>query len=325
MKYRPNTRTFLNCDDISASNFDWQGKGGEIPSQYRTHCLDNLIIVASEAGAYVTNILPDLELVHHGQCFPLYWYEEKKQTGGLFDDNNDEPSDYVRHDAITEEALKTFRAAYPHVFLGRYKKDGGDELNREDIFYYIYGILHSPEYRTRFEANLKKELPRIPLAEDFAAFSRAGRALANLHLNYESVEPWASVTEEGDSVNPGRTVKMSFGKCAKDGDNPKGQDMSVIKVAENLTLKGIPLEAYDYVVNGRSAIGWLMDRYQVRTDKASGIVNDPNEYSDNPRYIVDLVKRVVTVSMETLEVVHQLPPLNEKPQPANWPLAWKMG
>lgn len=79
------------------------------------------------------------------------------------------------------------------------------------------------------------------------------------------------------------------------------------------------------MVNGKSAIGWLMDRYQVRTDKASGIVNDPNEYSDSPRYIVELAKRVVTVSMETLELVHQLPPLNEKPQPANWPPAWKMG
>ena len=156
-------------------------------------------------------------------------------------------------------------------------------------------------------------------------FSKAGRALAHLHLDYESVEPWASIVEDGDSANPGRTIKMKFGKCKKDDDHPKGEDMSVIKVAENLMLKNIPLEAYDYAVNGRSAIGWLMDRYQVRTDKASGIMNDPNDYSDDPRYIVDLVKRVVTVSMNTLEIVHMLPPLNEKPQPAEWPLAWKIG
>ena len=99
--------------------------------------------------------------------------------------------------------------------------------------------------------------------------------------------------------------------------------MTVLKIAENMTLRGIPLEAYEYVVNGRSAIGWLMDRYQVRKDKASGIVNDPNDYSDDPRYIVDLVERVVTVSMETIAIVNELPALNEKAQPADWPAAWR--
>ena len=99
--------------------------------------------------------------------------------------------------------------------------------------------------------------------------------------------------------------------------------MTVLHVAENMTLRNIPLEAYDYVVNGRSAIGWLMDRYQVKKDKASGIVNDPNEYSDDPRYIVNLVERVVTVSVRTMEIVQQLPALNEKGQTANWPRAWR--
>ena len=152
-----------------------------------------------------------------------------------------------------------------------------------------------------------------------------GRALVDLHLNYESVEPWASIEEDGDSEQPGRTVKMSFGKCEKTDENPKGVDRTVLHVAENMTLRGIPLEAYGYVVNGRSAIEWLMDRYQIRTDKASGIVNDPNDYSDNPRYIVELVERVVTVSMETREIVTQLPALNEKSQPVDWPAAWKTG
>ena len=213
---------------------------------------------------------------------------------------------------------------YPHAFLGRYKKDGGDELSKEDIFYYVYGVLHSPEYRRRFASNLQKELPRIPLAADFAAFSRAGRALAELHLSYESVEPWGSIEEEGDSANPGRTVKMSFEKCEKTEGNPKGVDRTTLHVSEGLTLRGIPEEAYGYVVNGRSAIEWLMDRYQVRTDKASGIVNDPNEYSDDPRYIVNLVKSVVTVSMETLELVNTLPPLRERARPINWPTVWSM-
>ena len=309
-------------------------------------CLRNKVICLSQSNrrafsCFITDVLPDLHMDPDGaQCFPLNRYEEREVGTALFDANDyvapggqmslfgngasQKEVVYDRHDAITDEALTVFREAYPHAFIGRYKKDGGIELNKEDIFYYIYGILHSPEYRKRFESNLKKELPRIPLAEDFAAFSRAGRVLADLHLNYESVEPWGEIDEDGDSENPGRTVKMRFGKCKKTEENPRGIDRTVLHVSENLTLRNIPERAYDYVVNGRSAIEWLMDRYQVRTDKASGIVNDPNEYSDDPRYIVDLVKRVVTVSIDTLDIVQMLPPLNEKPQPANWPAAWKV-
>lgn len=284
-------------------------------------CLNNLVIVMSERGPFISNILPDLELVHHGQCFPFYWYEEKSNLGGLFASDEKE---YVRHDAITDQALDIFRKVYPHVFVGRFKKDGGEELSKEDIFYYIYGVFHSPEYRKRFASNLQKELPRIPLARDFDVFSKAGRALAELHLNYEKVNPWPEIIEDGDSSNPGRTEKIKFGKCKKSEDNPKGQDTSVLHVSENMVLRNIPARAYDYIVNGKSAIGWLMDRYQVKTDKASGIVNDPNEYSEDPRYIVELVERVVTVSMETLDIVDSLPPLKEKQQPADWPFEWKV-
>lgn len=271
----------------------------------------------------MADCIPDVQLQFNGLCFPLYWYEEDKGMGGLFGEESTHR--YTRHDTITDEALAVFREAYPCAFPGRFKKDGGEELGKEDIFYYIYGILHSPEYRERFASNLKKELPRIPLAADFEAFSRAGRELARLHLDYESIDPWAQIEEDGDSVDPGRTVKMAFGKCKKSENNPKGQDMTVLHVAENMTLRNIPLEAYEYVVNGRSAIGWLMDRYQVRKDKASGIVNDPNDYSGDPRYIVDLVERVVTVSIKTMEIVRQLPALNERPQPASWPMAWRVG
>lgn len=321
------------------------GKGGaEMTYQQGSlRCLENLCIVytgGSAMSAMVTSNLPDLHFVGDSQCFPLYWYEEEQTGTTLFDENDyvapggqtslfgdgatHTEKSYSRHDAITDETLKVFREVYPHAFPKRYKKDGGIELNKTDIFYYVYGILHSPEYRKRFESNLKKELPRIPLAADFARFSEAGRKLAHLHLDYETIDPWASIVEDGDSANPGRTVKMAFGKCKKDEEHPKGQDMTVLKVAESMTLRGIPLEAYEYVVNGRSAIGWLMDRYQVRKDKASGIINDPNDYSDDPRYIVDLVERVVTVSMETIAIVNELPALNEKAQPADWPAAWKV-
>lgn len=326
------------------------------------HCLDNLVIAvqgndAVPFYALMYDAIPNLTAHGGNQCFPLYWYEEQEVGTTLFDGNDYVGSGgqtslfgngatntekvYERHDAITDEALAVFREAYPHAFDGpnrrtieQAKADGlanavanseqRFEIAKVDIFYYVYGILHSPEYRERFASNLKKELPRIPLAEDFVAFCRAGRELAHLHLDYEEVEPWVAIEEDGDSVDPGRTVKMKFGRCKKSEENPKGQDMTVLHVSEGMTLRNIPLEAYDYVVNGRSAIGWLMDRYQVKKDKASGIVNDPNEYSDDPRYIVDLVERVVTVSIKTMEIVRQLPALSEKDQTANWPSAWKV-
>lgn len=317
--YRPFCKQWFYADpDMSWSMY-------QQPKLFPKNGAPNVVIcvtgISANFSSFVTDICTNYDTVVKGDVFPLYWYEEEKAVGGIFGTNS--TGRYVKHESITDTALDVFRKAYPHVFLGRYKKDGGEELSKEDIFYYVYGILHSPEYRKRFEFNLKKELPRIPLARDFDVFSRSGRALANLHLNYESAEPWADIIEEGDSENPGRTIKMCFGKCKKTEENPKGVDRTIIHVSEKLTLKNIPERAYDYVVNGRSAIEWLIDRYQVRTDKASGIVNDPNDYSDDSRYIVDLVKRVVTVSMETLEIVKMLPPLHEKPQPTDWPFEWK--
>ena len=353
----PTNKPISGSKDRGSTTSEVEGKGGAMTYQNTGHCLDNLAIVHGSNGVMICNILPDLHFVGDSQCFPLYWYEEKEVGTTLFDGNDYVGSGgqtslfgngatntekvYERHDAITDEALAVFREAYPHAFDGPSRRtieqaradglsyvvansDERFEIAKVDIFYYIYGILHSTEYRERFASNLKKELPRIPLAEDFVAFCRAGRELAHLHLDYEEVEPWAAIEEDGDSVDPGRTVKMKFGKCKKSEENPKGQDMTVLHVSEGMTLRNIPLEAYDYVVNGRSAIGWLMDRYQVKKDKASGIVNDPNEYSDDPRYIVNLVERVVTVSVRTMEIVRQLPALNEKGQTANWPSAWKV-
>ena len=249
----------------------------------------------------------------NGQCFPLYWYEKASDSDGtLFAGDGDvDEHGYIRHDAITDTGLAVFRAAYPN-----------QRITKEDIFYYVYGVLHSPEYRRRFANNLKKELPRIPLAKDFGAFMQAGRALADLHLNYETVDRYP-VEEIGDASNPGRTEKMSYPNKIKDPETgKKTSDYTVLKVAKNLIIRGIPLRAYEYVVNGKSALGWLIDRYQVRTDKKSGIVNDPNGYSDDPRYIVDLVERVITVSLKTLDIIGALPALEELPQPSNWPDEW---
>lgn len=284
-----------------------KGKGGEMTFQQMfPHC-QNLVIDAGERGALMCGIVPDLEVVHHGQYFPLYWYEDSAGEGLL------RGADAPRHDAITDEALAVFHEAY-----------GDPSITKEDVFFYVYGVLHSPEYRRRFANNLKKELPRIPLAKDFRAFEEAGRKLGELHVNYESVEPWP-VEEVGNSENPGRTEKMAWGKVRDKETGKLVKDFTVLKVSDSLTLRGIPERAQEYEVNGKSALGWLVDRYKVTTDKKSGIVNDPNLYApDNPRYIVDLVESVITVSLETLGIMDSLPPLNELPHPANWPAAWSM-
>ena len=287
----------------------------------------NLEIIVSERGAFITHDVPDLEVMHHGQCFPLYWYEEAKPSdvpiahntlfgddqGTLVFDKSSKGEQYIRHDAITDVGLKVFQEAYPGIH----------GITKEDIFYYVYGILHSRDYRRRFGNNLAKELPRIPLDMDFPAFRDAGRKLAKLHLGYEKVKPWA-VTETGDSANPGRTVKMTYPRKVTDPETGKKvKDLTVLQVAENLTIEGIPPRAYEYVVNGKTAIGWLIDRYQVTTDKKSGIVNDPNEYSPDPRYIVDLVEKVIRVSVETVDIMNGLPALNEKKtKPTCWPKEW---
>lgn len=319
------------------------GKGGvEMTYQQGSSLMPNLVIAltpGSKPGSLIANTIPDLHFNGDSQCFPLYWYEEKKDIGGLFAETDVRQGKYVCHDAITDEALEVFRAVYPNAFGGsrgrtieQAKADGllskiansneRFDVNKVDIFYYVYGILHSPEYRSRFEANLQKELPRIPLSRNFREFCAAGRALAKLHLGYEEIEPWP-VKEVGSSLLPGPVQKIKWGKRKDPETGKKVDDHTILIYNENLVIKDIPEAAQRYTVNSRSPLEWVIDRYQVKTDKASGIVNDPNEYSDDPRYIVDLIEKLIRVSMETMEIVDQLPPVSELPQPANWPFAWK--
>ena len=254
---------FNNCVYLQPQLFPYRGA-------------KNLEICISNGYALLAKNVPDIHFDGDPQCFPLYWYEKAKPSdvpiaydtlfgddqGSLVLDNDDEGEQYIRRDAITDSGLKVFQAAYPEI----------PNITKEDIFHYVYGILHSKEYRRRFENNLAKELPRIPLAANFLAFRDAGRKLAKLHLDYEKIKPW-DVTETGDSTNPGRTVKMTYPRKVKDSETGKKvPDLTVLQVAENLIIEGIPPRAYDYVVNGKTAIGWLIDRYQVTTDKKSGIV-----------------------------------------------------
>ena len=255
---------------------------------------------------------PNLHLLDSGQVFPLYWYEDLSDSRGSSRptlnglDDAKVSGGYRRHDGINTFMLKQYQQVYDD-----------QAITKEDIFYYVYGVLHSPEYRTRFEANLKKMLPRIPFTEDFWSFSRAGRELGNLHVGYESVEPWPVTetrkqmpfTSDGQQLDDRtlyRVEKMRFGKQGK------AVDKSVIVYNQYVTLSDIPLGAYDYIVNGKSALDWIMERYAITQDKESRIVNDPNEWSDDPNYIIDLVKRIVRVSIETNRIVATLPALNER-------------
>ena len=252
--------------------------------------------IGSSSGfsALMTNLLPNLHLLDSSQVFPLFWFEEPPAAEGLFEGSQDR---LVRREGISEWALGAFQKAF------------GRSVTREQIFHYVYGIFHSPSYVETYEDNLVKERPRVPIVptiELFGKFSAAGKKLAELHLNYESAKPFTldEVESAGRTAakEKYRVTKLRFTSGVKVADRP-----DTIVVNDFLRLEGIPESAWDYMLSGKAALYWIMDRYQVKTDADSGIVNDPNEFSKDPRYIVDLIKRVTTVSVETMKIVEDLP------------------
>ncbi len=303
--YRPFSKQWLYYDRPFIERI------GLSPKLFPTTQHQNLVICVSGVGAskdfstLITDCIPDLQLQFNGQCFPLYWYDDRTaDITDLFSSPQNEADRYVRRDGVTDWILSTARKQY------------GSKVGKEDIFYYVYGILHSPEYRTAFASDLKKSLPRLPLvdsADDFWAFSKAGRDLAELHLNYETVEPYKGCllvyganTNRGDSINY-RVEKMRFGKL-----DSKTPDKTKIYYNQYISIENIPLEAYDYVVNGKSAIEWIMERYAVTVHKDSGIRNDPNDWAaehNDEKYILNLLLRIITVSLETMKIVNALPKL----------------
>ena len=242
------------------------------------------------------------------QYFPLYLYDgeaaesdaEDEPARSLFaDSKKGKGTAPTRRDGITDAGLAHFQAAYP-----------GEAITKEDVFYYVYGILHSPDYRERYADNLGKELPRIPrvkTAADFWAFSKAGRALGDLHVGYEKVSEFPGTIEGPAKPTAAqyRVEKMKIGK---------GKDKTTVHYNDFITVRDIPLDAYEYVVNGKPAIEWVMERQSVTTDKASGIVKDANAWATetvgDPRYPLSLLLRVITVSLETMKIVRALPKLD---------------
>ena len=232
-------------------------------------------------GCLVTDCIPAVDLAFEkAQCFPYYTYDE--------DGSN-------RRENITDCALAQFRNHY-----------SDDAIAKWDIFHYVYGILHHPTYRGRYAANLKRDLPRLPYAPDFWGFASAGLRLAEIHIGYEDVEeyqggngaPILQLTETPGVRLDWRVVdKMKLSK-----------DKTQLKYNDYLTLDGIPSRAFDYRLGNRSALEWVIDQYRVKTDKRSGIVNDPNR-ADDPQYIIGLIRKVISVSLETVEIVESLPEL----------------
>lgn len=260
---------------------------------------DNLFICISSSGTtnglslLISNSMVDAHFNGDTQCFPLFYYEERKiEQKSLFDTEEDGDSEFIRRDGIS------------NFIFERAQKQYGKNVTKEDVFYYVYGFLHSPEYRETFADDLKKMLPRLPLLEDvreFWAFSKAGRKLADLHINYESVPAYEGVTVKGEESGFFEVQKMRF---------PKKDQKDTIIFNSKITIENIPAQAYEYVVNGKSAIEWIMERYQITVHKESQIRNDPNDWATevgNPRYILDLLLSIINVSVQTVDIVNHLP------------------
>jgi len=269
--YRPFTAQFLFFDEVLTH------RQGQFPKIFPTPATENenRVICVNGVGSSKTfqclmvNVIPDLHLTGDSQCFPFYTYAE--------DGSN-------RQENVTDWALTTFQQHYQD-----------SNITKWDIFYYVYGLLHQPDYREKYAANLKRELPRVPYAPDFWAFAKAGQQLADLHLHYETQPeyPLRLVTQEPLNW---RVDKMKLSK-----------DKTSLIYNDSLTFTGIPPETFEYRLGNRSALDWVIDQYQVSQDKRSGIVNDPNRLDEEERYIARLIGRVITVSVKTVEIVKGLP------------------
>ena len=322
----------------------WLERSYQMPSLFPFAGVQNLAIGIASAGAssfscLMSNQILDLHVLESGtQCLPRYLYSPVDEAAkgskakasvqaDLFagsdaaelDASNGQSGElvvingYVREDAIKLEAVAHFRAAYA---------GHESEIDADSVFYYIYGILHSKDYRETYANNLQKELPRIPRVatfEDFKAFEKAGRALADLHVNYEQVEPYAGCTvsglEYGADDTDLRVTKLKYGKIAGKKGNA-ALDKTKIVYNDQITITDIPLEVQDYVVNKKSALDWVVERCGVSIDKASQIVNDFNNMAEemgDPQYILHLILRVITVSLETNKIVASLPALHIHP------------
>ena len=277
---------------------------------------NRVIAVTGKSGragfsVLMMNALPEHYAVDTAQSFPMWVYDDAApDTEPDMLSDLDSGTGVRRQEAITEYALDLFAQAYPT-----------ESISREDIFHYIYGLLHSEDYRERFRANLTKELPRIPCVatvEDYRAFRDAGRRLGELHVGYESVDRYPAEIDTGGASLSGMDPETAYRviKMRHPGVGRK-KDRTTVIYNPHITVRGIPEETWDYVVSGKPASQWVMERQCVKTHKASGIVSDANRYAietmRDPRYPLDLLLRVITVSLETMNIVRALPEVSTVP------------
>ncbi|CRK49225.1 conserved hypothetical protein [Rhodococcus sp. RD6.2] len=310
--YRPFTKQHAYFDERQQlNNCTYQ-----LPVMFPTPHHRNLGIVLTapashfEFTPFITDLLPNLHLLDTGQFFPRWIYLKSESAEGELDFASSDSDEidkygYRRVDNITDGILALYRSAL------------GEQVSKDDIFYYVYGLLHDSAYRETYAADLKKMLPHIPTPETWERFEQlaaAGRKLADLHVNYEAVEPYGLDVQlkKGASAEDRETWRLSKLKWGKKKDPDTGKnvdDRTTIVYNPKVTIAGIPENAERYMLGPRSALAWIIDRYQVKTDKASEIINDPNDWCDehdDPTYIVDLIKRVTTVAVETMKIVDSL-------------------
>lgn len=333
--YRPYIRQYLywSSDLIEYTN--------QVPHFFPTEAHQNITLVlpagpsAAQFSPIVYTLIPAVTPNGGNQMFALYTWEPLSPSSGneldLFTDlatASESQADvaatassldfsrpigdqipvildgYRRVDNVTDATLASYREHY-----------GDAGITKEDIFFYVYALLHHPEYRERYEDDLKKMLPHIPRATGFHTYASVGRELADLHVNYERVEPYPSVQEEASlhaPEDPWKRYRIGERKMRFPKLGRRDKDFTRLEYNDYVTLTGIPAQAQGYSISGRSPLEWIIDRYHVKTDKASGIVNDPNDFlreQGRPDAVVDLIKRLVTVSMRTQELLATLPAL----------------
>ena len=289
VSYRPFVKMFCYADNIfMRRRYHMNGIFPNNFSQNQVICVPG-IGSRQPFSVLMTDTIPDINFNERCQCFPRYQYPERTDISDIqwFDEAPD------RIDNISDAAQYAFWAHY-----------GTRKITKDDIFYYVYGILHAPSYREQFAYDLSRELPRIPFAPDFSAFAEAGYILADLHLNYETCEqyPLELVFTHDGEPQPGH---FRLGRRAMRFTDRDTRTTLIIN--EHVQLTGIPEEAHRYVVNGRTPLEWFIDRYKIKQDRESGIINDPNGWFENPRDLITAIERIVYVSVESARIVDSLP------------------
>ena len=291
-QYRPFVKQHCYADYLFASMKYQQDKIFPSPmSENRAICVPG-IGSSTPFSALIVNSMPDLGLNAATQCFPRYIFEKLDDTQpNLFKST----TELVRLDNISDTALRSFRIHYSN-----------NSISKDGIFDYVYGVLHAPFYHELFANDLTKELPRIPFATDFNGFADAGNKLAALHLDYETCDEFPLSIE---SLQSEIVLRPSHFRIGKRKLRYANEEKSALKINEFVRISGIPSEAHRYIVNGRTPLDWLIDRYYIKRHKHSGIVDDPNQWFKKPEDLISAIRRIVYVSVESMRIIDGLPVL----------------